>query len=213
MPDSEMIQARLAAGLEAMGIVLSGDQVERMIRYLLLLQRWNRAYNLTAVREPVEMVSRHLLDSLSVLPYLGGDRVLDVGTGAGLPGVPLAIAAPQRRFYLLDSKGKKVRFLRRVVTELELTDVVVVQARMEAYFPEREFATIVARAVAPVSRLVSMAARLAARPGCLLVMAGKRPAEAELRGSEADSGAVLGVHPLEVPFLDAERHLIRVHYN
>jgi len=212
MSDRGAVRTRLTAGLERMGIALSGDRTDAMVRYLLLLQRWNRAYNLTAVRAPLEIVSKHLLDSLSVLPYLYGDRLLDLGTGPGLPGIPLAIAAPERTFYLLDSNGKKVRFLRQAVMELGLANAVVIQARMEAYLPGREFATIASRAVASVSDLLDLTARLPARPVRLLAMQGRRPTGTELQGLEP-SPSVLNVHLLEVPFLDAKRHLIEVHYD
>ncbi|WP_256091672.1 16S rRNA (guanine(527)-N(7))-methyltransferase RsmG [Candidatus Thiosymbion oneisti] len=212
MSDRGAVRTRLTAGLEQMGIALSGDRTDVMVRYLLLLQRWNRAYNLTAVRAPLEMVSKHLLDSLSVLPYLYGDKLLDLGTGPGLPGIPLAIAAPERTFYLLDSNGKKVRFLHQAVMGLGLMNAVVIRARMEAYLPGREFATIVSRAVASVPDLLGLTARLPARPVRLLAMQGKQPAGTELRGLEP-SPDTLSVHPIEVPFLSAERHLIEAHYN
>jgi len=205
------VRARLTAGLERMDIALSGDQVEAIVRYLLLLRRWNRAYNLTGVRTPLEMVSKHLLDSLSVLPYLYGDKLLDLGTGPGLPGIPLAIAAPERTFHLLDSNGKKVRFLRQAVMELGLANAVVVQARMEAYLPGKEFATIISRAVASVSDLLSLTARLSTRPVRLLAMQGRRPVDDEFQGSEVGP-STLSIHSIEVPFLDAERHLIEAHY-
>jgi len=212
MSDQGAVRTRLTAGLERMDIALTSDQTDVMVRYLSLLRRWNRAYNLTAVRAPLEMVSKHLLDSLSVLPYLYGDRLLDLGTGPGLPGIPLAIAAPERTFYLLDSNGKKVRFLRQAVMELGLTHAVVIQARMEAYLPGKEFATIVSRAVASVSDLLAVTARLPARPVRLLAMQGRRPAGTELQGLEPSPSA-LSIHPIEVPFLDAERHLIEAHYD
>jgi len=203
---------RLTAGLEQMDMALSGDRIDAVVRYLLLLRHWNRAYNLTGVRAPLKMVPKHLLDSLSVLPYLYGDKLLDLGTGPGLPGIPLAITAPERTFYLLDSNGKKIRFLRQAVMELGLTNAVVIQARMEAYLPGREFATIVSRAVALVSELLAVTARLPARPIRLLAMQGKRPAGTELQGLEPSPSA-LSIHPIEVPFLGAERHLIEAHYN
>jgi len=212
MSDRGAVRTRLAAGLERMDIAPGGDRIEAMVRYLLLLQRWNRAYNLTGVRTPLEMVPKHLLDSLSVLPYLYGDRLLDLGTGPGLPGIPLALAAPERTFYLLDSNGKKVRFLRQAVMELGLANALVIQARMEAYLPGQEFATIVSRAVASVPDLLGLTARLPVRPVRLLAMHGKRPAGTELRGLEP-SPSTLRIHPIEVPFLDAERHLIEAHYD
>lgn len=203
--------ARLAAGLARMDVTLDNGQIDTMARYLLLLQRWNRAYNLTAVREPSVMVPRHLLDSLSLLPYLYGTRLLDIGTGPGLPGIPLAIATPERVFHLLDSNGKKVRFLRQAVMELGLTNALVIQARAEAYLPGREFATIVGRAVTPLPDLSAMTACLPRRPVRLLAMQGRRPADTELEGLEPRPD-ILNIHRVEIPFLAAERHLIEVHY-
>jgi len=207
-----MVDAQLWAGLEQMDLALATDQSDRLLAYLLLLQRWNRVYNLTAVREPLEMVAKHLLDSLSVLPYLLGDRVLDVGTGAGLPGIPLAIASPQRVFHLLDSNSKKTRFLRQAVMDLGLTNIEVIQARMESYLPEEKFATIVGRAVASIPDLSAAIGHLLARPARLLVMKGQRPADVELRGL-APSPDTWRLHRLAVPFLNAERHLIDARYN
>jgi 16S rRNA (guanine527-N7)-methyltransferase len=210
--DEAQLWSRLRAGLAQMDLMLASDQVSRMIAYLSLLQRWNSAYNLTAVCEPLEMVPKHLLDSLSVLPYLFGDRVLDVGTGAGLPGLPLAVASPGRAFYLLDSSGKKIRFLRQVVMDLGLANVEVVQARMESYLPEAKFATIISRAVSSAPNLLAATGRLLARPARLLVMKGQRPAVAEICGLEPSPGTS-SVHRLEVPFLDAERHLVDARYD
>jgi 16S rRNA (guanine527-N7)-methyltransferase len=207
-----LLRARLGAGLTQMDLAPAADQVARMVAYLLLLQRWNRAYNLTAVREPLEMIPKHLLDSLSVLPYLYGERVLDVGTGPGLPGIPLAVAEPDRTFYLLDSNGKKIRFLRQVVMELGLANVEVVRARMESYLPEGKFATIVCRAVASVPDLLAGIGRLLVRPARLLAMTGRRPADTEIRELEPRFDA-LRVRRLEVPFLNAERHLLDARYN
>jgi len=206
-----VIRARLEAGLEQMDITLAADQIDRMIAYLLLLRRWNRVYNLTAVRELGEMVPRHLLDSLSVLPYLFGHRVLDVGSGAGLPGIPLALASPGREFHLLDSNGKKTRFLCQAVTDVGLANVEVVQTRMESYLPEGKFATIVSRAVTSVPDLLATTGRLLAHPARLLAMKGRRPADVEIRGLES-SPYTLRIHRLEVPFLDAERHLVDMRY-
>lgn len=195
-----------------MGIALSAEQVDSLLRYLLLLQRWGSTYNLTAVREPRDMIPRHLLDSLAVLPYLFGGELLDLGSGAGLPGIPLAIAEPRRAVYLLESNGKKIRFLRQVKMDLALGNVQVDQARMESYRPERKFATIVSRAVSSVAQLLAVTGHLLARPARFLIMKGVRPPEAELRGlvPRPDS---LRIHRLEVADLDAERHLVDVRYD
>nr|VFJ93367.1 MAG: 16S rRNA (guanine527-N7)-methyltransferase [Candidatus Kentron sp. LFY] len=143
-----------------------------LVRYVGLLARWNRAYNLTSVRDPVEMVQRHVLDCLVVAPYIRGTRLLDLGTGAGLPGVVLAIARPDVHCVLLDGNGKKTRFCTQVVTELRLPNVEVVHMRAEKYAPESPFTTVTARAFGPLSVLRGHAARLLAQGGRLLAMKG-----------------------------------------
>mgnify|MGYP001765162665 FL=1 len=199
-------RARLDEGLEAMGLDLPEEQRQRLIGFLTLLLRWNRTYNLTAVRDPEAAVTRHLLDSLAVLPYLTGSPVLDLGTGAGLPGIPLAIAVPSHRFVLLDGNGKKIRFVRQAALELGLSGVEAVQARMESYRPQQKFATIISRAVAELETLWRAAVPLLATPGRVLLMKGRRP-EAELAALSAPNPQC---HRLSVPGLEAERHLIEI---
>jgi 16S rRNA (guanine527-N7)-methyltransferase len=210
--DQRAVRAQLGAGLEQMGLVLSAEERDRLLGFLDLLHRWNKAYNLTAVRDPGEMVPKHLLDSLSVGPYLFGDTILDLGTGPGLPGIPLAVTAPERAFYLLDSNGKKTRFVRQVAMDLGLKNVTAIQARMESYLPERKFATIISRAVTSVPDLLAAAASSLARPGRLLAMKGLRPDDDELCPLEP-SPVTLKIHRLEVPFLVGERHLVDVRYD
>jgi len=212
VPETGALRARLADGVARMGIELAADRIEPMVAYVLLLARWNRAFNLTGVHDPLEMVPKHLLDSLAVLPYVAGEAVLDLGSGPGLPGIPLALAMPRAVFHLLDSNGKKIRFLRQAVLELGLGNVRVIQARMESYLPAGKFATIVSRAVTSVPELSAAAGRLVARPGRLLAMKGRRPEDTELRGLAPPPGCP-EVHRLEVPFLDAERHLVEVRYD
>jgi 16S rRNA (guanine527-N7)-methyltransferase len=154
------------------------------------------------------MVGRHLLDSLSLGPYLFGGSVLDLGTGAGLPGIPLALLQPERRFWLLDGNGKKTRFVRQAVMVLGLANCEVVQARMESYRPGRKFATIVARAVASLSDIQALGEPFLERPGRLLLMKGRTP-EAEMEDLTPCPDTRKG-HRLEVPFLVGERHLIEV---
>ena len=199
-------RARLDAGLVALDLDPSPEQRGRLIQFIYLLARWNRVYNLTAVDDPLEMVSRHLLDSLAVSPYLLGSPVLDLGTGAGLPGLPLAILEPERRFVLLDSNGKKIRFVRQATMDLGLANVELIQARMESYRPGEKFATIITRAVADQETLRLVVKPLLASPGRLLLMKGRRPDEA-LATLTATNPVI---HRLEVPFLDAERHLIEI---
>lgn len=149
--------------------------VERLVDYLLLLHKWNQAYNLTAVRSPTEMVSRHIIDSLAILPFIHGTRVLDVGSGAGLPGIPLAIANPKLEVVLLDSNGKKTRFLQEVKRALDLTQVEVVKSRVESYSPPKRFDTLVSRAFSSLQDMVALTNHLRSEEGIWLAMKGHRP--------------------------------------
>jgi 16S rRNA (guanine527-N7)-methyltransferase len=196
----------LRAGLEELGEAdLRPAQIDLLLGYVELLQHWNRAYNLTSVREPVDMVRRHLLDSLSVLPWIPDGRLLDAGTGAGLPGVPLAIARPDVEVTLLDSAGKKIRFLNQVRRELGLRNIEPVQARLEEYAPEAPFDTIISRAFASLADFAA-AARHLAKGSKLLAMKGRRP-DAELE-ELPEWVEVSAVEKLEVPGLQEDRHLV-----
>jgi 16S rRNA (guanine527-N7)-methyltransferase len=207
---ADALRRRLDAGLERMALDPSPGQREALIGYVQLLAHWNQAFNLTAVREPLEMIPRHILDSLSIAPYVSGADVLDIGTGAGLPGIPLAICDPARRFVLLDSNGKKVRFVLQAVSVLGLTNLVPVQSRADAYRAPEKFATIVARAVAPLAELCHAADRLTTRPGQLLAMKGRLPHE-ELFAPALVHDQIV-VHRLAVPFVEGERHLIEIRF-
>ncbi|NCA69278.1 MAG: 16S rRNA (guanine(527)-N(7))-methyltransferase RsmG [Sphingobacteriia bacterium] len=199
---------RLRIGLAELGLELDQAAHGQLLSFVELLARWSRAYNLTAVRDPLEMVTRHLLDSLAIQPFLFGDSILDVGTGAGLPGLPLAIAEPDRRFWLLDSSQKRLRFVRQVALELRLANVQTVHARMEAYRPGRKFSTIVSRAVAAADLLGAEIQELLARPGRILLMKGHDLDDLPiLRERSPGSVSVVALH---VPFLDLERHLIEL---
>ncbi len=202
------LQEKLAAGLAALSLELDEKVQARLIDYLQLLVKWNRAYNLTAVRQPEQMVTRHLLDSLIIGPYLQGPRILDVGTGAGLPGIPLALAYPDYHFTLLDSNGKKIRFVTQAVAELGLANVDVIQSRIEAFQQAGRFDTITARAYASIEDLVSQTTRLLSEGGQYLIMKGVYPvAEVE---AMPNGYCLEAVHQLEVPMLEAERHLLIV---
>ncbi len=202
---------KLAQGVAALPLELDADVLQRLIDYLHLLVKWNRAYNLTAVRQPEQMVTRHLLDSLVIGPYLHGPRILDVGTGAGLPGIPLALAYPELHFTLLDSNGKKIRFVTQALAELGLRNVDVVQSRVEAYQPVNRFDTITARAYSSVEELLKQTAALLADEGQYLIMKGAYPlAEIE---ALPEGYTLEAIHPLQVPNLDAERHLLVVRAN
>jgi len=202
-------KAELEGGIAALGQELSGPRVDALIEFLELLAKWNRTYKLTAVTEPSAMVSRHLLDSLSVLPALAGERVADVGSGAGLPGIPLAIARPDLRFVLLDSNGKKTRFMTHAVGRLGLQNVEVVRTRVEDYAGEGGFDTVLSRAFASLADFVRLAGRLCAPAGRLVAMKGRLRPE-ELVGLP-DGWRVAETIRLAVPGTAGERHLVVVH--
>ena len=200
------LQKQLVEGAEAMGIHLDPEAQGRMLEFCALLIKWNRAYNLTAITEPQQIVSLHLLDSLSVSPYLPNGRVIDVGSGGGLPGIPLAIIKPDQAFVLLDSNGKKTRFMVQAVGELGLKNVTVVNQRAEDYQPAELFDVIISRAFASVAAMVSQCGHLLGPGGRMLAMKG-RPSPEEL---SAISGgfSVAEVIRLEIPGLNAERTLL-----
>ena len=196
---------QLVGGLAQMELELGKAQQERLLAYLQLLHKWNRAFNLTAVRDPALAVSRHLLDSLSILPLVQGPRVLDLGSGAGLPGVPLAIARPDWRVTLLDAKGKKTRFLGQVRLELGLENLEVVHARVEEHSPDELFQTIVSRAFAALPTMVDLSRHLLAPEGRWVAMKGRIPRqEIEAMGDEIS----VGVIPLAVPGEEGARHAL-----
>ncbi len=198
--------AEIAAGIDTLGLPLDAGQQEKLLGFLQLLNKWNSAYNLTAVRDPAEMVSRQLLDSLSILPFLQEAPVLDVGAGGGLPGVPLAIARPAQDFTLLDSNSKKTRFLTQCRLELQLSNLNVVHARAED-FPIREpFMQITSRAFTALANLVTWCGHLLAAEGRFLAMKGQFP-DTEI--ADLPTGwKVLESHRLAVPGCEAERHLL-----
>ena len=201
------LRAELDAGLAALG--LDAALAPPLLAYLALLARWNRTYNLTAIRDPRAMVSLHLLDSLAMQPFAGGVATLaDLGSGAGLPGIPLAIALPALRVTLVESNGKKARFLREAVRTLGLDNVRVAESRAEALDEPGAFDAITARAMATLADLLAAGAHLLRPGGRLLAMKGARP-DAEIAALPA-GWHVAGIHPLRVPGLDAERHLVVV---
>ena len=200
--------ARLAAGVATLGIELEPAQLDALAALAAELADWNTRVNLTAITAPDEVVDKHLLDSLAVLPLLKGLAVADVGSGAGFPGLPLAIADPDRRFTLIESTGKKAKFIRHAAAKLALPNVEVVLGRAESYRPVRPFDAVVARALGPLAEFVRVAGHLAGRGGRLLAMKGKVP-EAELAALPAGWKAV-AVHPVAVPGLDAERCVVEL---
>ncbi len=206
MSASHPQHAALVAGLTALGIVPDESVVQRLLDYLDLLARWNQTYNLTAVRDPDAMVARHLLDSLAVLPWVQGPRVADLGSGAGLPGIPLAILRPGIAFWLVEANGKKARFLRECVRRLALANVSVVEARAEGAAHEARVDQVVARALAALPELAAYAAHWLEAGGELLALKGPDWRE-EMRGLPAGFDPV-ATHVLAVPGLDAGRVLV-----
>ena len=197
----------LARGADEPGVALDADKQRQLLAYLALLIKWNKAYNLTAVRDPDEMVSRHLLDSLSIVPYAeAGDNWLDVGSGGGMPGVPLAILFPQKRLTLLDSNGKKTRFLTQVKLELKLANLEVVHSRVEAFRPESPFDGIVSRAFSSLEDFANWTRHLGGQETRWLAMKGVHPNE-ELAALPADF-RVEAEHALAVPGCQGQRHLL-----
>ena len=198
----------LLDGARALALELDEAQLAKLVAHLDLLDDWNARINLTAIRDRPSQLTKHLLDSLAVQPYLVGQRVADVGSGAGFPGIPLAIVEPGRQFALIESTGKKCRFLEHVRDTLGLANVEVVQSRAESYRPEVRFDTVLARAVGPLADLVKVAGSLVVGGGRLLAMKGRYPADelaAHLKGWK-----VAAVHPLTVPGLAEERHLVEL---
>jgi 16S rRNA (guanine527-N7)-methyltransferase len=202
------LAAELAVGIAALGLQLAPETGEKLLGYLALLKRWNSTYNLTAVRETKDMLTHHLLDSLAIIPHLRGVSWLDVGSGAGLPGLPVAIANRDASVVLLDSSHKKTSFLQQAVIELGLRNVSVACARVEEWEPRRQFDVVVSRALADLREFVALAGRHCMRGGVIAAMKGVYPHE-ELTQVPPDY-RLQNVLELEVPGLNARRHLVLI---
>jgi len=203
---STLYRTMLQQGLTDLSLQLSDETQEKLLQYLYLLEKWNQAYNLTAVREIKQMIPKHLLDSLAILPWVQPSRILDVGTGAGLPGVVWAITQPMWHCVLLDSNAKKIRFIQQVIIELGLNNVETVCTRLEKYQPQQPFDSIVSRAFAELVTFYHLSQQWCAPAGCLLAMKGIYP-EQELTALR-DFPMEITSYPVTVPQLDAQRHLI-----
>jgi 16S rRNA (guanine527-N7)-methyltransferase len=198
----------LIAGTAAMGVPVDAVTATALLRLVDELEAANASFNLTAIRDRPGMLRKHVLDSLSVQPYLRGTRIADVGTGAGFPGLPLAIINPARRFALIEATGKKARFVRQTAERLGCANVEVVHVRAEDYRPAERFDGVLARALSSLAEFVAKAGHLCAADGRLLAMKGKRPDE-ELAALPATC-RVVAVHRLKLPGLDDERHLVEL---
>lgn len=206
-PDSVEAEFMLGQGLSALGLSVPAGGVQSMLSYLQLLEKWGRTFNLSAIRGLSVMVPQHLLDSLSAAPYLKGRRVLDVGSGPGLPGLPLAIVLPQLSVTLLESRHKRVQFLLHVVAQLRLTNVDVVHQRVEQYQPAAKFDTLITRAFSSITEFVGKAEHLCARDGRMIALKGRYP-RAELDAAKRSGVGTSAVHHVEVPGLAAQRHIV-----
>jgi len=206
LPAESQLADILEAGMQNMGVDYTSLQRDQLLAYLELLISWNKAYNLTAIRDPAQMIALHLLDSLTVLPHVTGEHLIDVGTGAGLPGIPLAIMYPDKQFTLLDSNGKKTRFLFQVRCHLGLTNVTEIQSRVEQHQPRECYDAVLSRAFTSIADMVDKCHHLLAAQGVFLAMKGKFP-QSEL-SEVAKDYKVETSHTLQVPGVEGERHLI-----
>lgn len=195
----------LESGLSALNLSHTTEQTEQLLDFIKLIAKWNKAYNLTAVRNNEDMARLHILDSLAILPHIEGKRVIDIGTGAGLPGIPLAIFMPEVEFVLLDSNAKKTRFVQQVILELKLKNVSVLHSRVENYQPQLGFDTMTMRAFASLPDIMKLTAHLLRADGVLLAMKGQIP-EAELAEIDAQTTLI----KINVPEVEAERCLVRI---
>ncbi len=195
----------LESGLNELGLSITTNKINALLSFVTLIQKWNKTYNLTAIRNKEDMVILHLLDSLAVLPFLQGPRVIDIGTGAGLPGIPLALYAPDLEFVLLDSSAKKTRFVQQAVLELELNNIHVHQARVEVFEDATGFDTIISRAFSNLKDTVAKSEHLLRENGKLLAMKGQHPKQ------ELEQLAMPGdTIPVDVPGIEAKRCIVRI---
>jgi 16S rRNA (guanine527-N7)-methyltransferase len=202
----ETCQKILQQGLQALDIAYDENQLEALLKFIKLIEKWNRTYNLTAVRSRDEMARLHILDSLTVLSHIHGMRIADIGTGAGLPGIPLAIFLPETEFILLDSNSKKTRFVQQAILELNLSNVTVLHSRVENFQPDTLFSTVIMRAFANLQDIMRLTEHLIAPSGFLLAMKGQQPEAEEIEALTA----AYSIIQLKIPELETERCLIRI---
>ncbi|ETX12160.1 16S rRNA methyltransferase [Marinomonas ushuaiensis DSM 15871] len=193
-------------GAQEMGASLSDETIQTLVNYLGMLEKWNKAYNLTAIRDVEQMISLHLLDSLATLPYITGENIIDVGTGPGLPGMVLAICYPEKRFTLLDSNGKKTRFLTQVKMDLHIDNVTVANERVEKHRYQGDYDHVISRAFASLQDMINWTLPLPKETGNFLAMKGVYPSD-EIAALPKEVDVVL-VEPLNVPNIQAERHMV-----
>ncbi|MEI6145342.1 MAG: 16S rRNA (guanine(527)-N(7))-methyltransferase RsmG [Methylococcales bacterium] len=197
----------LVSGLEALNQELTEHQIEQLLTYIALIEKWNKSYNLTSIRDKVSMVPMHLLDSLAIVPFITGKRVIDIGTGAGLPGIVLAVCFPDIEFVLLDSNAKKTRFVQQAILELKLKNVSICHNRVELYRPEHNFDIAITRAFASLEDIMRLTTHLLNNEGVLLAMKGQIPDVSMLEAAKTE------LYPLSVPSIEGERCLVKIHLN
>lgn len=198
----------LRSGIKQLQLSIDDSQLNALARFVELLQKWNKTYNLTAIEDTEEIISKHILDSLSVAPYIQGERIIDVGSGAGLPGIPLAIVCEDKQFLLLDANSKKTRFIQQAIVDIGLKNVQVVNHRVERYAPAHEFDTVVSRAFAASEKLFESIDHLVTQ-GQVIVMLGKQTQPQGL----PKSYSLVKVHATRIPYLSASRHIAVVEKN
>ncbi|WP_032095242.1 MULTISPECIES: 16S rRNA (guanine(527)-N(7))-methyltransferase RsmG [unclassified Alteromonas] len=206
MTTQQDLHCILASGLEALSLNLTEKQQHQLVEFVLLIDKWNKAYNLTSVRCPRQMMVKHILDSLAIVPHLTGENIIDVGTGPGLPGMPLAIAFPDKTFTLLDSLGKRVRFMTQCVHTLKLTNVTPVNSRVENHVGDKPYDIVLSRAFASLKDMLHWCEHLVDSDGQFLALKGQFP-QSEI-DEVSDHFQVVNTENITVPNLDGERHLV-----
>lgn len=206
MSIQQELHSILASGLDALSLDISDTQQQQLVDYVMMIDKWNKAYNLTSVRDPKQMMVKHILDSLAIVPHLTGDNIIDVGTGPGLPGMPLAIAFPEKTFTLLDSLGKRVRFMTQCVHTLKLSNVTPVQSRVEEHNGQQPYDIVLSRAFASLKDMLHWCAHLVDSEGQFLALKGQFP-QNEI-DEVSDHFQVSKTENLTVPNLIGERHLV-----
>jgi 16S rRNA (guanine527-N7)-methyltransferase len=211
MADFKQLHNELLHQLSQNNLTVNEATSKKLVEYVLLLHKWNQVDNLTSIRDPLQMISRHIIDSLSIAPYLQGPNILDVGTGAGLPGIPLALTHPELCFSLLDSNGKKTRFLTHVLQTLMLTNIDIISVRVEKYHPKNCFNSVVSRAFSQLNEFLQKTKHLCCENGLFLAMKGQYPTE-EIAVLDPHF-KLINTKPLQIAGLDEKRHLLIIGCN
>lgn len=211
MADFKQLHTELLHQLSQNNLTVNEATSKKLVEYVLLLHKWNQVHNLTSIRDPLQMISRHIIDSLSIAPYLQGPNILDVGTGAGLPGIPLALTHPELCFSLLDSNGKKTRFLTHVLQTLMLTNIDIISVRVEKYHPKICFNSIVSRAFSQLNEFLQKTKHLCCENGLFLAMKGQYPTE-EIAVLDPHF-KLISTQSLNIAGLDEKRHLLIIGCN